>query len=236
MASARCGLRLRRSSSTNDAQGRLRHANPRGIAFAPSRAQPGSRSLPEPPKHKLAHVDLRSMFLVIVVEGDGALRLLDAIARDALDRPTTAAEMPDVDPIDRLAVPVLHIEPRPARWQEGGHPKAMHLEPEPEKRFRDQAVHPTRGSGVPGPTAAARVLRVGVDVRRHDVRLDLVPRDRGCLVAMMQRVQEPEELPRPFRVAHGGESHDRPNGSVRVLTAIFTDARYVSLHVTRVCR
>src|SRR6185437_3507325 len=119
MASARCGLRLRRSSSTNDAQGRLRDANPRGIAFAPSRAQPGSRSLPEPPKHKLAHVDLRSMFLVIVVEGDGALRLLDAIARDALDRPTTAAEMPDVDPIDRLAVPVLHIEPRPARWQEG---------------------------------------------------------------------------------------------------------------------
>jgi hypothetical protein len=28
----------------------------------------------------LAHVDLRSMFLAVVAEGDGAVRLLDAIA------------------------------------------------------------------------------------------------------------------------------------------------------------
>ena len=63
----------------------------------------------------LAHVDLRSMFLAVVAEGDGSVRLLDAVALDARDCPATAAEIPDVDLIDGLAVPVLHIEPRPVR-------------------------------------------------------------------------------------------------------------------------
>ena len=50
----------------------------------------------------LFHVDFGAMLLVVVAEGNRPVGLLDAVARDALDRPAGAAATPDMDVIDRL--------------------------------------------------------------------------------------------------------------------------------------
>ena len=121
-----------------------------------------------------------------------------------------AAGVADVDVIDGLAVAVVHVEAGPARRRARLDAQAIDLEAEPEQRLGDQPVHPARRARVPGPAAAAGVLRVGVDVGRDDVGLDLVRRDRGRVVAVVHRVDEPEQLPRALDVAGRGERHRPP--------------------------
>lgn len=48
---------------------------------------------------------------------------------------------------------------------------------------------------------------------------------------MTDGVDEVEQLPGAFMVSLGGEGHDRPDGGVGVLTAIFTNSRNIAFDV-----
>ena len=98
-----------------------------------------------------------------------------APVRFPVDRdPRLARSLHDRDVIHRLAIPVMHLEAAPSGGKARLEVQLVHLQPEPEQRFGDQAVHPPRRTGVPGPPAAADMRRQGVNVGRHDVRLHLI--------------------------------------------------------------
>ena len=62
-----------------------------------------------------------------------------------------------------------------------------------------QPIHPAGGTGVPGPAAPARVGRDGIDVGGDDIRLDFVGGDLAGGGAVMDGIEQGEQVPRPGR-------------------------------------
>ena len=110
----------------------------------------------------------------------------------------------------------------------------MPRELEAEDPLDPGLVHPTAGARVPGPPTAAGVRRLGVDVGRHDVRLDLVAVEAGGGARVIDRVEDREQLAGLVPVAEAGECEHRPDRSVRVLAAVLAHAGHVALDVARV--
>ena len=78
--------------------------------------------------------------------------------------------------------------------------------------------------------------RLGIDVTGHHVRLDPIAIQPGARARVIDRIQEREELAGSVAVAERGERHDRPDRGVRVLAAVFPDARRVAFDVARIPR
>ena len=112
-----------------------------------------------------------------------------------------------------------------SRWRE------LSSQAEAEDPLDAGAVHPARRPRVPRPAAAPHVRRHGVDVGGGDVGLDLVAMDARARAGVVDRVQDAEQLARLVAVAERREGQHRPDRRVRVLSAVLTDARQVSLDV-----
>ena len=77
---------------------------------------------------------------------------------------------------------------------------------------------------------------LGVDVAGDHVGLDPVAIEPSSRARVVDGVQQREQLAGTIAVAERGERHDRPDGRVRVLTAVLADARRIALHVARIPR
>jgi hypothetical protein len=132
------------------------------------------------------------VFAPVVDELDSPVGLFDAIAHHAADVRATAAQIAHVDVVKRVAVAVMDVERFPLRRYSWLDLQAIHFQPQSEQGFGHQAVHPPGRAGVPGPSAAADVLRVCVNVGGDDVWLYLVTRDCGFAVSVTNRIDEPE--------------------------------------------
>ena len=64
-----------------------------------------------------------------------------------------------------------------------------------EQSFEQEPIHPTGGTGVPGPTTAAGVGRDGIDIRGDDVGFDFVGRDLGGGGAVVDGIEQSEQFP-----------------------------------------
>src|SRR5688572_12845003 len=73
-----------------------------------------------------------------------------------------------------------------------------------------------------------------VDIGSDHVRFDAVSGYIRWGCAVRYRIYQREQLPRSLIISSGGHSHHGPNSAMRVLTAIFADAGYVTLDVTRI--
>ena len=110
--------------------------------------------------------------------------------------------------VARRAVAELDLEPRPASRDARVDREAGPLPSDPEDRLHRRLVHPAGRTGVPGPAAAADVRRLGVDVGRDHVRLDLValrppPASRAWLIGLSIAKSSPARSPSPSaRVGH----------------------------------
>src|SRR5262249_40209215 len=93
------------------------------------------------------------------------------------------------------------------------------------------AVHPRCRAGVPGPACAARVRLVGIYIPGHDVGLCLVSLELCCGPRTVDRVEHMKQLHRFVAVPETGRRDDHPHGRVRVLAAVFSNARQVALDV-----
>ena len=109
-------------------------------------------------------------------------------------------------------------------------------QPEPEDRLEARPVHPRGRAGVPGPAAAADVRRLGIDVGRDDVGLDLVALDAGRRRGRGRSGSASRRARRPVAVAEPREGHDRPDRGVGVLAAVLAHARQVALDVAGIAR
>ena len=96
------------------------------------------------------------------------------------------------------------------------------------------ALHPGRRSGVPGPAAAPHVSWRGVDIRSHDIGLDLVAVQVGAGARVIDRIEQGKQGRRLVAFAQAGQGHHRPHGGVGVLSAIFAQARRVTFDVSRI--
>jgi hypothetical protein len=73
----------------------------------------------------------------------------------------------------------------------------------------------------------------GVDVGTDDIRLDLILLDfRGC-GGVTNRVQQVPEFQRSVTVALQRRGQHHPRGGVRILAAVFANARQVALYIAR---
>src|SRR6185312_13292798 len=102
--------------------------------------------------------------------------------------------------------------------------------------FQPRAVQPGGRTGVPGPAAAAGQITHRVHVGAGDVGLNLVACHRVRVVAVADRVEEPEQLARAVAVAQRGPGEDRPDRAVRVLPAVLAHAGRIALDVAGILR
>ena len=124
----------------------------------------------------------------------------------------------------------------PGRRQAGRQPQPVALQVHAQQALDEQPVHPTRRPGVPRPAAPAGVRGDRVDVRGDDVGLLLVSGDLLRGPAVMDGIEQREEFPGVFAVAHERKAHRGPDRAVRVLAAILAHPGDVTLDVTGIER
>src|SRR6185312_10501567 len=132
------------------------------------------------------------------------------------------------------AVPVVELEAGPRLRYAGVDAQRVALLAEAKDGLQPRAVQPRRRTGVPGPAAAAGQRAHRVHVGAGDVGLDLVARRRVGIVAVTDRVEEPEQFARAVAVAQRGPGEDRPHRAVRVLAAVLAHAGRIALDVAGV--
>ncbi len=107
----------------------------------------------------------------------------------------------------------------------------VHFQVKAQECFHSQPVHPARRSGVPRPSASAGVWRRTVNIRAHDVGLDLIAFDLLRLTPVIDGIEHGKQFPRSFPVTHHGKRHRGPNGGMGILAAIFANARHVAFDI-----
>src|SRR5258708_5346271 len=85
----------------------------------------------------------------------------------------------DRDPIRRLPVTHVHLEPLPLRGYAGPDDEPVAAPHQTEDRLDAGAVQPTGRTGVPTPAPAADVAGSAINVAGEDVRFDAVVPGRG---------------------------------------------------------
>jgi hypothetical protein len=75
-----------------------------------------------------------------------------------------------------------------------------------------------------------------VNVGRHDVWLDLISRCLAWIPGVLNRIHGCQEIHGLFPVPAASERHWNPERAVRILTAIFPDARQVTFDVAGIAR
>src|SRR6185437_3204967 len=134
------------------------------------------------------------------------------------------------------AVPVVELEAGRCFRYAGVDAQRVALLAETKDGFQPRAVQPRGRTGVPGPAAAAGQRAHRVHIGARDVGLDLVTRRRVCIIAVTDRVEEPEQLAGAVAVAQRGPGEDRPHRAVGVLAAILAHTGRVALDVARILR
>ena len=169
------------------------------------------------------------MLAAVVGQRDLASRDRSTVQGEARDAPHDAMGILDDQSVAGRVIAKEDLESRPCPRNARVHVQCLAAQAKPEDGFHSRAIHPAGRSGVPGPTAAARVRPLRVDVAGHHVRLDLVPVEARARARVVDRIQDREELAGLVSVAQGREGDDRPNGGVRVLSAVLAHSRDVSL-------
>src|SRR5882672_6585353 len=135
------------------------------------------------------------------------------------------------DPVEGAAVTVGDLEALPPSGDARIDTERGSSLPEAEHPLQARAVQPARRPGVPRPSPSTHVRRLGIDVRGHDVRLQLVRVDVRLPASAADRVQKIEEVCGLVSFADFGERDQRPDRGVGVLSAVFPDARRVSFYI-----
>src|SRR5579872_4809244 len=94
-----------------------------------------------------------------------------------------------------------------------------------ENRLDTHAIHPARGAGVPRPSASPDVSLGRVDIGGHDIGLDFISLDFTRRPRASQWVEHLEHLERAVAVTAPRRRERRPQRRVRILAAVFADAR-----------
>src|SRR6266478_1080388 len=98
------------------------------------------------------------------------------------------------------------------------------------------AIEPARRTGVPGPSAAPRVGRLGVNIARGHIRLDFVALHAGSGSRTVDRIEHSEQVARSVAITERSEGQHSPHGSMRVLSAVFANSWNVTFDVAGIKR
>src|SRR5664279_3374073 len=133
------------------------------------------------PARGLAEDDPDLVRMAVVGERDrgAGARQDSAVQFDRCHPATDSLRVLDDDLVLGRVITEVDLVARPGAGNAGIEQEGRSPQSESEDPLDAGLVHPSRRSGVPGPTAAADVRRFRVDVSRHDVRLDLVTLDPG---------------------------------------------------------
>src|SRR5581483_10768984 len=153
---------------------------------------------------------------------------------DSYHPPCCAVRVLDADLITRRVIAKINPKVTPRARDAGVQVQPGAPQTEPENPLNARAVHPPRGPGVPRPPAATDVRRLGVNVPRNYIGLDLITVNTGARAPMIDRIQQGKEFTRFVSVAEGREREHRPDRRVRVLAAVFAHAGQVPFDVPRV--
>ena len=137
----------------------------------------------------------------------------------------------DVDFVARRVIAEYDVKAPPCTWDTRVEIKPRAAQTEAENPLDAGPIHPTRGSGVPGPAAAADMRRFGINIGGDDIGLDLIAVNAGAAVGMIDRVQEREKFAGLIAVTECGESQDAPDRRMGILAAIFANAGQVPFDV-----
>src|SRR5665213_2685102 len=125
---------------------------------------------------------------------------------------------------------------RPRFWYAWVEEQGRSLQVESENPLEASAVHPSGRAGVPGPSATSDIGGRGIEVTASDVGLDLVAVNCVGRARMIYGVQDREQLASLIAVAENGECNHRPDGAMRILTAVLPDAGRICFDISGVER
>src|SRR5262249_7738481 len=149
---------------------------------------------------------------------------VDLQPRDAGPR---AIRVLDGDLVARGAIAEGDRESGPGPGYAGRERQHRAADLEAEKGFEGAAIQPSGRSRIPGPAAAPIVRVHRVDVGGHDIGLDAIAVDGSPGAAVVDRVEQGEELCRSIALAEHGQGHDRPARRMGVLATVFPDAGWI---------
>src|SRR5712664_1978224 len=141
----------------------------------------------------------------IIIQQNHVIPLNDSIELNSRDPATKRVWILDFDSISRIAPPVVNLELAPEAWNTWIDAQAIAFQLEPKNVFDRRAIHPARRPCVPGPTAAARVRRHGINITDCDVRLDFVLVQTRAGRGVIDRIQQAEQLASAIAVAEHGK-------------------------------
>src|SRR4030095_12140501 len=173
------------------------------------------------------------MLAAVVQELHGPARNWLTVQGDGPDTAFDTSRVFNTNSVRCGPVTIGDLEPRPSARNTRVDAQHVANRTNAENRFESNSIQPTGGPGVPGPSAAASVGWSGVDVGADDIRLDLILRDFGGCRGVTNRVQQVPEFQRSVTVALQCHSEHYPRGCVRILAAVFADARHVALDIAR---
>ena len=75
---------------------------------------------------------LNRVFLAVVNKGNRLVGSLDAVNGHAHSA-IPGVRLPDVDMVDRLPIPVVHLERLPIRWKARGKTQLVHFQSQPQE-------------------------------------------------------------------------------------------------------
>src|ERR1700733_2574766 len=164
----------------------------------------------------------------------GASRYFRAVERRPHDAAVHPVRVLHHDAVARCAVLVGDLETGPSARDAGLDDEDAAAQTDAQYCLHGGAVHPTGGTRVPGPAAAPDMLGSGIDIGAYDVGLDLVSMNARASAGVIDGIDDGEDLCRPVAVAQERKGEHRPQGCVRVLTAIFPQSGRIGLDVAGV--
>src|SRR5665213_37569 len=152
------------------------------------------------------------------------------------DAAADARRIFDLDVIAGGTIPEDDSEPRPGLWYAWINVQRGPNDTQAQNALNAGALHPSRRTGVPCPSAAPDMRLRRVDIRRDNVGLDLIAMRIRRGACVIDRIEKRKQTGCLVALAQFRQSHDRPKRRMGVLAAILTNARRIPLDVTRIER
>src|SRR6185436_11677305 len=89
--------------------------------------------------------------------------------------------------------------------------------PESEDHFDAKSIHPACRARVPGPTAAPHIRLCTINIRSNYIRFNAIALHAFRRIAVINRVDQAEQVRGAVTLPHLGERPDRPQRSMGVL-------------------
>src|SRR5579872_387852 len=159
-----------------------------------------------------------------------------AIELDASNTAANPVRILDLDDVSCRAISENDFEMPPGFWDAGVNNHRRATPTKPEYPFETRPIHPSGGTGVPGPAATPDMSRLGIDIAAGNVRFNLIAMDAGTCAGVIDGIQKGKQFAGLVPFTEHCEGDHRPDGAMGVLAAVLANPARVTSDIARIGR